>query len=189
MRLLRTFFLAAEMAAAKTTRVAAFQRKHPARKPFPEHLPRERVVIPAPCSCPHCGGTRLSKLGRTSPTLDVIPRQWKVLQTVREVFVPGLREDNAAACALPHGAARLGWAELPRHAAIREIWAASASQSPGRTLCPGGRTSEPVDARRPSRRGHSSAHASLQADRDPCARSRATTRRRCHRARHGQGQD
>src|ERR1700682_5666893 len=32
---------AAEMAVAKTTRVASFTRKRPARKPFPEHLPRE----------------------------------------------------------------------------------------------------------------------------------------------------
>jgi uncharacterized protein (UPF0305 family) len=40
----------AEEAAAKTTTVTAFERKRPARKPFPEHLPRERVVVPAPCS-------------------------------------------------------------------------------------------------------------------------------------------
>lgn len=79
--------LAAEMAAAKTTKVTAFQRRRPAKKPFPEHLPRERIVIPASCSCPHCGGTRLSKLGEDiTETLEVIPRQWKVLQTVREKF-------------------------------------------------------------------------------------------------------
>jgi Transposase C of IS166 homeodomain len=30
------------MAVAKTTTVAAVARKRPARKPFPEHLPRER---------------------------------------------------------------------------------------------------------------------------------------------------
>jgi transposase len=77
--------LAAETAAAKTTNVAAFSRKRPARKPFPDHLPRERVVIPAPCACPACGGTRLSKLGEdVTETLEVIPRQWKVIQTVRE---------------------------------------------------------------------------------------------------------
>ena len=34
--------IAAERAAAKTTTVPAYQRKRPARKPFPEHLPRER---------------------------------------------------------------------------------------------------------------------------------------------------
>ena len=43
--------LAAEKAAAQTQTVKSFQRKRPARKPFPAHLPRERVVIPAPESC------------------------------------------------------------------------------------------------------------------------------------------
>ena len=77
--------LAAEVAAANTTSVAPFERKRPVRKPFPEHLPRERVVIPAPCSCPACGGSRLSKLGEdVTETLEVIPRAWKVIQTVRE---------------------------------------------------------------------------------------------------------
>jgi transposase len=79
--------LLAEIAAAKTTRVAAFTRKRPARKPFPEHLPRERVVVPGPTSCPCCGGTRLSRLGEdVTETLEVIPRQWKVIETVRERF-------------------------------------------------------------------------------------------------------
>ena len=77
--------LAAEAAASKATSVTAFERKRPVRKPFPEHLPRERVVIPAPCTCPACGGTRLSKLGEdVTETLEVIPRSWKVIQTVRE---------------------------------------------------------------------------------------------------------
>jgi len=79
--------LAAEIAAENTTGVTAFERRRPARKPFPEHLPRERVVIPTPCSCPACGGARLSKLGEDiTETLEVIPRQWKVIQTVREKF-------------------------------------------------------------------------------------------------------
>jgi transposase len=65
----------------------ASQRRHPSRKPFPGHLPRERVVIAAPESCPCCGSTRLSKLGEDiTETLEVIPRQWKVIQTVRERF-------------------------------------------------------------------------------------------------------
>ncbi|MEG3178883.1 IS66 family transposase [Sphingomonas sp. RB3P16] len=77
--------LAAEVATASTTNVAPFERKRPMRKPFPEHLPRERVVIPAPCSCPACGGSRLSRLGEdVTETLEVIPRSWKVIQTVRE---------------------------------------------------------------------------------------------------------
>jgi transposase len=77
--------IAAERAAAKTTTVAAFTRKRPARQPFPEHLPRERVIVPGPTACACCGGTRLRKLGETvTETLEVIPRQWKVIQHVRE---------------------------------------------------------------------------------------------------------
>jgi transposase len=79
--------LAAEKAAAKTQTVRSFERKRPARKPFPDHLPRERVVIPAPASCPCCGSGKLSKLGEdVTETLEVIPRRWKVIQTVREKF-------------------------------------------------------------------------------------------------------
>jgi transposase len=79
--------LAAEKAAARTQTVQSFQRKRPARKPFPAHVPRERVVIPAPESCPCCGSKKLSKLGEdVTETLEVIPRQWKVIQTVREKF-------------------------------------------------------------------------------------------------------
>jgi transposase len=79
--------LAAEQAAARTQTVQSFQRKRPSRKPFPAHLPRERVVIAAPDNCPCCGSTKLSKLGEDiTETLEVIPRQWKVIQTVREKF-------------------------------------------------------------------------------------------------------
>ena len=77
--------LVAEQAAAKTTTVAAFTRLRPSRQPFPAHLPRERVVVPGPTGCACCGGGRLRKLGETvSETLEVIPRQWKVIQYVRE---------------------------------------------------------------------------------------------------------
>jgi transposase len=79
--------LAAEQAAAKTTTVQAFTRAKPRRLPFPEHLPRERVVVPGPAACPCCGSDKLCKLGETvTETLESIPRQWKVIQTVREKF-------------------------------------------------------------------------------------------------------
>ena len=78
--------LAAERAVASTT-VKSFERKRPARKPFPEHLPRERIVIAAPQCCSCCGSTKLSKLGEdVTETLEVVPRQWRVIQTVRERF-------------------------------------------------------------------------------------------------------
>src|SRR4030081_4167853 len=70
--------IAAARAVAKTTNVMAFTRKRPARQPFPEHLPRERVVEPRPVACLCCGGARLRKLGEgVTETLEVIPRQWK----------------------------------------------------------------------------------------------------------------
>src|ERR1700726_4232171 len=79
--------LAAEMAAAKTTKVASFTRKRPSRNPFPEHLPRERVIVPGPTACACCGGSRLSRLGEDiTETLEVIPKSWKVIQHVREKF-------------------------------------------------------------------------------------------------------
>jgi transposase len=77
-----------EAAAAPIDRAAVlpFTRKKPVRAPFPANLPRERVVIPSPTACPCCGG-RLAKLGETiTETLEVAPRQWKVIQTVREKF-------------------------------------------------------------------------------------------------------
>jgi transposase len=68
------------------TVVTSFTRRKPVRAPFPEHLPRERVVIPAPTACSCCGG-KLAKLGEDiTETLEVVPRQWKVVQTVREKF-------------------------------------------------------------------------------------------------------
>src|ERR1700737_197394 len=52
-------------------------RQRPVRAPLPAHLPRERVVIPAPCACPLCGG-RLTKLGAdTTEKLGSWARQWK----------------------------------------------------------------------------------------------------------------
>ena len=49
--------------------------RKPVRAPLPAHLPRERVVVPAPSACPCCGG-KLSKLGEDiTETLEVIPRQ------------------------------------------------------------------------------------------------------------------
>ena len=102
--------LAAENAVARTTTVAAFTRKRPARKPFPEHLPRERVVVAGPTACACCGGTRLSKLGEDiTETLEVVPRQWKVIQTVREKF--SCRDcENIGQAPAPYHVVPRGWA-------------------------------------------------------------------------------
>ena len=79
--------LAAERAVAKAISVKGFTRKRPERQTFPENLPRERVVIDPPTVCACCGGNRLRKLGEdVTRTLESVPRQWKVVETVREKF-------------------------------------------------------------------------------------------------------
>jgi transposase len=61
-------------------------RRKPARRPLPDHLPRERIVHPAPTACPCCGGA-LRKLGEdVTETLEHVPARWKVVQHVREKF-------------------------------------------------------------------------------------------------------
>jgi transposase len=79
---------AAERAArAAGIPVPAHTRKKPVKKSFPDHLPRERVIVPGPTECPCCGSAKLSKLGEdVTETLEVVPRQWKVIQYVREKF-------------------------------------------------------------------------------------------------------
>lgn len=95
---------------AKTTAVAGFERRRPVRKPFPEHLPRERVVIDAPTACSCCGSDRIVKMGEDiTETLEVIPRQWKVIQTVREKFTCRACEKISQAPAPFHPMPR-GWA-------------------------------------------------------------------------------
>ena len=76
-----------QAAASDTVPVSSFERNKPARRPLPEHLPRERVVYPAPAICPCCGGTNLRKIGEdVTETLELAPRQWRVIQHVREKF-------------------------------------------------------------------------------------------------------
>ena len=78
--------MAAQAAAAQASRTIP-PRKRPSRRAFPEHLPRERVVVPPPAACACCGSARLSKLGEdVTETLEIVPRRWTVIQTVRERF-------------------------------------------------------------------------------------------------------
>jgi transposase len=78
--------MAAAAAAHAEVQVQGFERRKPARRPVPEHLPRERIVYPAPSACPCCGGT-LHKIGEdVTETLELVPRRWKVIQHVREKF-------------------------------------------------------------------------------------------------------
>ncbi|MGA2366874.1 MAG: IS66 family transposase [Steroidobacteraceae bacterium] len=55
----------------------------PARRPLPEHLPREEIVHDPPCTCPACGG-ELRRLGEdVSEMLEYVPGRYKVIRHVR----------------------------------------------------------------------------------------------------------
>jgi len=138
--------IAAEHAIAKTN-VVAFTRKRPARQPFPAHLPRERVIEPGPTTCQCCGSTRLRQLGEDiTETLEVIPRQWKVIQhSAREVHLPRLREDQPGAGTVPCHRARLGRPEPVGDDPVREVRAASAAEPPSGALCSRGPAAQLVD--------------------------------------------
>src|SRR6201987_4148616 len=123
---------AAKLAAAAKITVPSFERRKPARRPLPAHLPRERVGYPAPAVCPCCGNSRLRKIGEdVTETLELIPRRWKVIQHVREkVLLPGVRSDHPTAAALPSDRARTCRPQAARSCAVRQVRPAPAAQSP-----------------------------------------------------------
>ena len=104
--------IAAEMAVAKTTTtVAAFTRKRPAeRNTFPDHLPRERAGDRS------AGGVRVlrrnpaAQAGRgRDPDPGGGPASVEGgRDRAGEVHLPGLREDQPGAGAVPCDPARMG---------------------------------------------------------------------------------
>lgn len=60
------------------------ERRQPARRPLPDHLPREEIVHHAGSVCPGCGGTRFAKLGEdVTEVLEKIPARLKVIRHIR----------------------------------------------------------------------------------------------------------
>jgi transposase len=65
---------------------AEHDKTRPARRPLPDHLPREEIVHASACSCPACGGS-LRRIGAdVTETLDYVPGRFKVVRHVREAF-------------------------------------------------------------------------------------------------------
>ena len=84
----------------------AVDKLKPARRPLPEHLPREEVRRPAACTCPHCGGG-LRRIGEeVSETLDYVPGRFKVIRHVREKLSCRACDTVIAAPAPDHAIAR-----------------------------------------------------------------------------------
>ena len=85
---------------------AALEAQKPARRPLPDHLPREEVLHPAACACPHCGGA-LRRIGEdVTETLDYVPGRFKVIRHVREKLSCRVCDTVVAAPAPDHAIAR-----------------------------------------------------------------------------------
>lgn len=69
-------------------------QRAPARKPLPEHLPRQTVTLEPeghtpeqPCACPGCGARNWRHLGEdVSEQLEFVPEHFKVIRTVRPKY-------------------------------------------------------------------------------------------------------
>ncbi len=68
----------------RTQTTAAREHRRPARRPLPDHLPREtQTYEPEQAACPECGGT-LRRLGEdVSEVLEFVPARFKVIRIVR----------------------------------------------------------------------------------------------------------
>src|SRR5271167_3932257 len=74
-------------AAAETITVPSFERRKPARRPLPAHLPRERIVYPAPSACPCCGDHRFTRFlddGRLCMTNNAAERELRAVAVGRK---------------------------------------------------------------------------------------------------------
>src|SRR5664279_3485497 len=180
--------LAAQAAAAKEQSVRAFTRKRPVRKPWPENIERERVVIEAPKACACCGGSRLAKIGEdVTKTLEEIPRRFKLIETVREKFTCRDCEKISQPPA-PFHATRLHRPTIAGNDPVRQVRHAYPTQPPECALQVRGDRPAVVDAGRPGRPWDLCRHAALLLDRTPCARGRAPSWRRHHHPDPGEGQ-
>jgi transposase len=95
----------ASPAVAAAVETAAGAQK-PARRPLPQHLPREELRHPAPCTCPSCGGA-LRKIGdEVTETLDYLPGRVKVVRHIREKRSCRVCDTVVAAPAPDHAIAR-----------------------------------------------------------------------------------
>jgi transposase len=71
--------LATESPAVAAAVETAAEAQKPARRPLPEHLPREDLRHPAPCTCPSCGGALRKIDDEVTETLDYVPGRFKSL--------------------------------------------------------------------------------------------------------------
>jgi len=142
----------------------AAEAQKPARRPLPEHLPREDWRHPAPCTCPSCGGA-LRRIGdEVSETLDYVPGRFKVIRHIREKLSCRVC-DTVVAAPAPDQAIARGRAGAARPYRRIEIRRPFAALSPSRDLRP--RRGEPGDLD-PVRLGRRHRGGAAAAGRRPC---------------------
>src|ERR1700724_2410830 len=85
---------------------AASEAQKPARRPLPDHLPRESILHQAPHACPSCGGA-LRRIGEdVTETLDYMTGRFRVVRRVREKLSCRACDSVVAAPAPDHAIAR-----------------------------------------------------------------------------------
>jgi len=126
----------ADMATADKITVPSFERRKPARRLLPEHLPRERIVYPVPATCSCCGDSRLRKFGEdVTETLELVP--WPVESgpaRAPEARLPGLRSDHPAAGPFAPDCSRACGTQAAGPYPVRQVRSAPAASSPERGL-------------------------------------------------------
>ena len=85
---------------------SAAEARKPARRPLPDHLPREDALHPAPCTCPSCGGALRRIAEDVTETLDYVPGRFKVIRHIREKLSCRACDTVVAAPAPDHAIAR-----------------------------------------------------------------------------------
>ena len=128
--------------------VASFTRKRAEPNTFPDHLPRERVVIAPPPTCECCGGNAAAQAGRgCDPDTGGDPAAMEGDRNgTRKSSAAGIARRSAQTPAPFHVIAR-GWAgpSLLGDDPVREVRPASAVEPAGRALCTRRRADQPVD--------------------------------------------
>ncbi len=75
--------LETSQAQASPPRAPSAEKTPPARKPLPEHLPRETVTHEPATSCPDCGGA-MQRIGEdVAEMLEYVPARFHVIRHVR----------------------------------------------------------------------------------------------------------
>jgi len=125
--------LAAEQAVARPTNVRGFTRRPAERNTFPDHLPRERVVIDPPPACALLLEAPASETRRRRDAHAGIAAASveSDRDRARKVHLPGLRDDQPGACAVPFDTAGVGGTEPAGDDRVRKVRATSASEPPG----------------------------------------------------------